>query len=406
MTKPSDDAAAGLQLPSFGIAHGIGYGGGEWDVQPGASMSGSKSTDSTDRGSMYLPEGELATVEVAALTPDPALPPRIITDESVSQAALQISDNGMLQRMLVRRGEGSDTYFVFVGIRRYRALVELGVESVTVEVHDVSEVEARWLAASEQETREDRSQIERAWLVYRLTTGPDGEKDDEAAERCTVIFSQSGEEPLTDRRIQQMRRVASTFDEATVIERGIPLMALSKFSGNKLSDLCGEQDPWRALEQAIASGGYRRQREATVGFRVRRNAKGGATWRLPPGPPESWSETDLDAFREHVDQILGAPEREGAYEDDEGGSQPSQAGLDYAELEAERNGLLRRVAYLATELAQARSIIASLHASRAVAAHRGADRHETEGGAFRWTSPWSWRRWFGAFRSSAPADRD
>lgn len=105
----------------------------------------------------------LEAVELAKVTDNPWQPRFALNPDQVKEIADSIEKVGLLQPPMVRRaGEGYQTAF---GHYRLAALKSLGVESVELEVRDLSDSEMAIIALTENRKRSDVTAIEqyRAW---------------------------------------------------------------------------------------------------------------------------------------------------------------------------------------------------------------------------------------------------
>jgi ParB family chromosome partitioning protein len=112
-------------------------------------------------------------VEVSKIVPNPAQPRVIFDDYELSQLAISIQQNGVLQPLTVRRVEGgseSDTakYELIAGERRLRASKLAGFSKVPCIVMEASGEKSAVLAIMENIQRSDLNYIEEAFAIKRL----------------------------------------------------------------------------------------------------------------------------------------------------------------------------------------------------------------------------------------------
>jgi ParB family chromosome partitioning protein len=112
-------------------------------------------------------------VEVSKIVPNPAQPRVIFDDYELSQLAISIQQNGVLQPLTVRRVEGgseSDTakYELIAGERRLRASKLAGFSKVPCSVMEASGEKSAVLAIMENIQRSDLNYIEEAFAIKRL----------------------------------------------------------------------------------------------------------------------------------------------------------------------------------------------------------------------------------------------
>ena len=68
-------------------------------------------------------EDELRKVKVSAISPNPLQPRRTFTDAELDELAASISENGLLQPLVVRPTPGgTDRFELVAGERRFRAV--------------------------------------------------------------------------------------------------------------------------------------------------------------------------------------------------------------------------------------------------------------------------------------------
>ena len=115
---------------------------------------------------VLLPEAVLETglrqIDIDLIKPN-ALQPRMQVDpESLQQLAVSISENGVLQPVIVRsRNEGKEFELV-AGERRWRAAQRAGLMSIPAIIQDISDEKMLELALVENIQRDDLTAIEEA----------------------------------------------------------------------------------------------------------------------------------------------------------------------------------------------------------------------------------------------------
>jgi len=110
-----------------------------------------------------------ATTEVAldALTPGRYQPRMRMDEAALAELAESIREQGMIQPILVRPGEGG-RYEIIAGERRWRAAAMAGLAQVPVLVKDVTDRGALAMALIENIQREDLNPLEQATGLKRL----------------------------------------------------------------------------------------------------------------------------------------------------------------------------------------------------------------------------------------------
>jgi ParB family transcriptional regulator, chromosome partitioning protein len=113
--------------------------------------------------------GGVLDVDVDRVRPNEYQPRHAMADDRLDELALSIKAHGIIQPIVVRRGEG-DTYRIIAGERRWRAAQRAGLTRVPVVVRDVAEGNERVLqmALIENIQREDLNPIDEATAYRRL----------------------------------------------------------------------------------------------------------------------------------------------------------------------------------------------------------------------------------------------
>ena len=122
-----------------------------------------------------------------ALVPHRYQPRQIIDPQTIGALAKSIARNGLLQPLVVRPlhgtdSQGSHTYEIIAGERRWRAAKSAGVDELPVVVRDVGDREALELALVENIQRQDLNAIDRAG-AYETYCREFGFKPEEVAAR-------------------------------------------------------------------------------------------------------------------------------------------------------------------------------------------------------------------------------
>lgn len=127
-------------------------------------------------------ESGIQLVDVDALEPNP-LQPRSAWDESELEALAQsIREHGVIQPLIVMRGETGAPFRIIAGERRWRAARQAGLNALPVVVREASSAQALELALVENIQRADLNAIEEA-LAYRRLTDEFGLSQAEIARR-------------------------------------------------------------------------------------------------------------------------------------------------------------------------------------------------------------------------------
>lgn len=120
---------------------------------------------------------------VDRLEPNPFQPRITIEDDEALEELVQsIRGKGILQPLLVMKGDGENKYCIIAGERRWRAAQKAGLTEVPVIVKEASSVEAVELALIENIQRKDLTSIEEA-LAYTKLQEEFGLTQEEIAKR-------------------------------------------------------------------------------------------------------------------------------------------------------------------------------------------------------------------------------
>ncbi|MCL2070610.1 MAG: ParB/RepB/Spo0J family partition protein [Oscillospiraceae bacterium] len=115
---------------------------------------------------------KVVEIEVMKIIPNPAQPRVIFDDYGLSQLAVSIQQNGILQPLTVRAAEGNNAgvqqYELIAGERRLRAAKLAGREKVPCIIMNTSSENSAVLAIMENLQRADLNYIEEAFAISRL----------------------------------------------------------------------------------------------------------------------------------------------------------------------------------------------------------------------------------------------
>lgn len=131
--------------------------------------------------------GEITTLPLGELEPDPSQPRKTFREESMSQLARSIEENGLLQPIAVRPTL-SGGYTIIAGERRWRAARLAGLSQVPVVIREVTDQQAMELALIENLQREDLDPMEQAEGFQQLLTRC-GLTQEQAAQRLGISRS-------------------------------------------------------------------------------------------------------------------------------------------------------------------------------------------------------------------------
>ena len=124
---------------------------------------------------------EVTTLRINQLQPRSDQPRSYFNKESLQELADSIAIHGILQPILVRRGEG-ELYEIIAGERRWRAAKMAALTEVPVSVVEADELKAAQIALIENMQREDLNPVEEALACDALIRHY-GMTQDEAARR-------------------------------------------------------------------------------------------------------------------------------------------------------------------------------------------------------------------------------
>jgi len=130
--------------------------------------------------------GGLLEVPVGAVSPNPKQPRTNFDDETIASLAASIREVGVLQPVVVRRGDGG--YELIAGERRLRAARLAGLATIPVVVRDTDDSDTLREALIENIHRQDLGPIELA-EAFRQLLEELGLKQEELADRVGVSRS-------------------------------------------------------------------------------------------------------------------------------------------------------------------------------------------------------------------------
>ena len=120
-------------------------------------------------------------VDVDRIVPNPLQPRYMIDEAALGELAESIRQHGVLQPLIVTRGEG-DGYVLVAGERRWRAAREAGLRSVPIVVKDATPRQRLEVALVENLQRQDLNPLETA-QAYRQLVEEHGLSREAVAER-------------------------------------------------------------------------------------------------------------------------------------------------------------------------------------------------------------------------------
>lgn len=126
-----------------------------------------------------IPDFEVGVAESAApgsgateilideISPNRLQPRKFFDDEKLEELVLSIRENGVLQPVIVQKGE-NNLYELVVGERRWRASKKAGLNKIPAIIREVSDAQSLEIAIIENIHRQDLNPIEEAEAYSRL----------------------------------------------------------------------------------------------------------------------------------------------------------------------------------------------------------------------------------------------
>ena len=103
---------------------------------------------------------QVISIPTRKVRPNRYQPRLVFQEESITELAQSIKENGLIQPIVVR--DMIDYYEIIAGERRFRACQSLGMDTIPAVIKSTSEMEAAQMALIENIQREDLSAIEEA----------------------------------------------------------------------------------------------------------------------------------------------------------------------------------------------------------------------------------------------------
>lgn len=122
---------------------------------------GRKKTVPTDK--------QIQEIELDKIIPNPYQPRHTFSEESISELAQTLQEQGLLQPIILRKHNGDDAeYEIIAGERRYRAAKSLGWDKISAIVEEMDDKKVASLAVIENLQREDLNPIDEAEAYVKL----------------------------------------------------------------------------------------------------------------------------------------------------------------------------------------------------------------------------------------------
>ena len=119
-------------------------------------------------GETALTESSVAQVPVADIVPNPRQPRVNFDPGALTELANSIRTHGVIQPLVLTRGETHNQYTIIVGERRLQAARKIGLQTVPAIIREVSEQEILEMALVENVQRTDLSPLETAKAYRQL----------------------------------------------------------------------------------------------------------------------------------------------------------------------------------------------------------------------------------------------
>ena len=205
-------------------------------------------------------------IPVGELDPNPDQPRRTFSDDSISQLADSIREQGVLQPLLVAPTAGG-RYIIIAGERRYRAGREAGLETLPCIVKDIDVIRQREIALIENLQREDLNPIEAARGIKALM------------DQCGYTQEKIGERLGKSRpAVANMLRLLQLPDEVTeMVKDGL----LTAGHARVLAGIPDQEEQLRLARKAVEEGLNVRQMEQLAKNAAGKPKKKAAPKELP-----------------------------------------------------------------------------------------------------------------------------
>lgn len=115
-----------------------------------------------------VPASGINLLPVTQISPNPKQPRSSFNEDELIELANSIREHGVIQPLVVTKGQGTDQYLLIAGERRLQAARLAGLEKVPVIIRDVTEHEFLLLALVENVQRADLSPLETAEAYKHL----------------------------------------------------------------------------------------------------------------------------------------------------------------------------------------------------------------------------------------------
>ncbi len=179
--------------------------------------------------------GEIVSLALELLTPDPDQPRKEFSEESIAELAQSLKENGLFQPIIVRNN-GEKGYLISCGERRFRAAKLAGLEKVDAIVrNDVSGLELLRMQVQENEQRENMRPLDLA-NVYKKAFDALGEDLGSVCEWANKSKSYISSYLTLAEAPEEIRKLSNRVSDASSLQL---LVRLSKKSPEEAAALIG-----------------------------------------------------------------------------------------------------------------------------------------------------------------------
>jgi ParB family chromosome partitioning protein len=199
------------------------------------------------------------------LKPNPRNPRRNFSDAELDDLAASIKERGIIQPIVVRAGQGTNSFEIIAGERRWRAAQRAGVHDVPIVAIEATDDEALQLAIIENVQRADLNPLEEAGGYERLAS-EFGHQHDEIAK----MVGKSRAHVSNTLRLLKLSDPIKAYIHAGKLSAGHARMLVGQPNAEELAAEIVERGLNVRQVEALARKDGKQQARA-----VKRNASGG-----------------------------------------------------------------------------------------------------------------------------------
>jgi ParB family transcriptional regulator, chromosome partitioning protein len=134
-----------------------------------------------------LDEDRIVEIPLEDIVPNPYQPRKTFDDTKITELAMSIKEYGVLQPIILRRGEAN--YQLVAGERRFRAAKEAGLSTIPAVIREIQEERLMEIALIENLQRENLNPMDEAFAYDRLMKNS-GMTQDQLSDRLGISRSQ------------------------------------------------------------------------------------------------------------------------------------------------------------------------------------------------------------------------